>query len=140
VTGFRLAQRGDRLEVRYTAPRASVEGVRLSDLAVETLRLEGDGDIEKQGRRAKRRVTPGEDVVELDALPPAGTTVRMAVRVLAGGDVSPRAGPFVLVVRPRVEAPTDLAAAIVPEGVSLAWQGVRPTPLTPPSPSPTPAP
>lgn len=140
VTGFRLAQRGDRLEIRYTAPRASVEGVPLSELTVETLRLEGPGDLEKQGRRAKRRVTPGEEVVETDASPPAGTTVRIAARVLAGGDVSPRAGPLTLVVQPRVESPSDLVARIVPEGVSLVWQGVRPSPITPPSPSASPSP
>ncbi len=139
VTGFRLAQRGDRLEIRYTAPRASVEGVRLSELAVETLRLDGQGDIEKQGHRAKRRVSAGEEVVETDALPSAATVVRMTARVLAGREVSPRAGPLLLVVQPPVEAPSALSAEIVPEGVSLAWKGLRPSPITAPSPSPSPS-
>lgn len=140
VTNFRLAQRGDRLEIRYTAPRASVEGARLPELAIETLRLDGDGDLEKQGRRTKRRATPGEDVVEILPLPAPGTVVRVAVRALAGGDASPRSGTLTLAVQPRLEVPSDLRAELVPEGVSLAWKGVRPPPIiTPPSPSPSPS-
>ncbi len=140
VTNLRLAQRGDRLEIRYMAPRASVEGARLGDLTIETLRLEGDGDIEKQGRRTKRRVNPGEDVVALEPLPAPGTVVRMAARALAGGDTSPRTTTVTLVVQPPLEVPSDVTAALVPEGVSLAWKGARPQPVVAPSPSPSPSP
>jgi Fibronectin type III domain len=141
LANFRLAQRGDQLEIRYTAPRASVEGARIAELAVETMRLDGDGDIEKQGRRSKRRTTPGEDVVEAGPLPSPGTVVRVAARAIVGNEPSPRSGPLVLRVQPPVAAPSDLEAQIVPEGIALVWKGDKPAPVVPPaSPSPSPSP
>jgi Fibronectin type III domain len=137
---FRIAQRGDQLEIRYTAPRSSVEGAKMPELAVETMRLDGDGDLEKQGRRTKRKATPGEEVVVREPLPPPGTVVRIAARALVGSESSPRSGPLVLRVQPPFPAPSDLVAEIVPEGVSLAWKGEKPAPVAPvPSPSPSPS-
>jgi Fibronectin type III domain len=137
---FRIAQRGAELEIRYTAPRSSVEGAKMPELAVETLRLDGDGDLEKQGRRAKRKATPGEEVVVREPLPAPGTIVRVAARALVGKEASPRSGPLVLRVEPPVSAPSGLEAAIIPEGVALGWKGDKPAPIAPvPSPSPSPS-
>jgi hypothetical protein len=141
LASFRLAQRGDLLEIRYTPPRASVEGVRFSDLAVETVRLDGEGDIEKQGRRSKRKANAGEEVVETTPLPPAGTLVRVAARAIVGKEPSPRSGPLVLRVQPPIAAPSDLAPQLVPEGIALVWKGEKPSPVVPPAPpSPSPSP
>src|SRR5262245_22425896 len=141
LASFRLAQRGDQLEIRLTPPRTSVEGVRLSDLAVETVRLDGDGEIEKQGQRSKRPATAGEEIVETFPLPSPGTVVRVAARAIVGKEPSPRSGPLVLRVQPPVAAPSDLEARIVPEGVALVWKGEKPAPVAPPAtPSPSPSP
>ena len=51
---FRLAQRGDALELRALAPAASVDGVAFEALAVEFLLAEGSKDLEKAGRRHRR--------------------------------------------------------------------------------------
>jgi hypothetical protein len=137
---FRLAQRGDQLEIRLTAPRASVEGARMPELSVETVRLDGDGDVEKQGRRTKRKVTPGQEVVLREPLPAPGTIVHVAARALVGKEASPRSGPLVLRVEKEIAAPTDLAATLVPEGIALIWKGDKPAPIAPlPSPSPSPS-
>ncbi|HEY7515622.1 MAG TPA: fibronectin type III domain-containing protein [Vicinamibacteria bacterium] len=141
LPSFRVAQRGDQLEIRFTTPRASVDGARISDLSVETLRLDGDGDLEKQGRRNKRKVNPGEETVETAPLPAPGTVVRVSARAIVGKEPSPRSGPLVLRVQPKVAAPSDLTAQIVPEGIALVWQGEKPTPVAPPPvPSPSPSP
>jgi Fibronectin type III domain len=104
------------------------------------VRLDGDGDIEKQGRRTKRKVTPGQEVVLHEPLPAPGTIVHVAARALVGKEASPRSGPLVLRVEKEIAAPTDLAAALVPEGIALTWKGDKPAPIAPlPSPSPSPS-
>src|SRR5262249_6633064 len=117
LAAFRIAQRGAELEIRYVAPRSSVEGAKMPELAVETLRLDGEGgDIEKRGRRTKRKAAPGEEVVVREPLPAPGTIVRVAARALVGKESSPRSGPLVLRVQAPLASPSDLEAVIVPEG------------------------
>jgi len=140
ITTFRLAQRGDRLEIRYTAPRASVDGLRLGEMAVEVTRLDREGDINKVGKKSKRRVNPAEEVVALEPLPPPGTVVHVALRALAGGDATVRTPVATLTVLAPFEAPKQLAANLVPEGVALEWKGPKPTPAPTPTPSPSPSP
>ncbi len=82
---FRLAQRGDALEVRAIAPAASVDGVAYETLTVEFLYAEGQQDLEKAGRRHTVPAVPGSRVVETLPLPRPGTTVRAAARAVAGG-------------------------------------------------------
>jgi fibronectin type III domain protein len=137
---FRVAQRGNELEIRLTAPRASVEGARMTDLSVETVRLDGDGDIEKQGRRTRRKVLPGQEVVLREPLPAPGTIVHVAARAIVGKEASPRSGPLVMRVEKETAAPTDLVATLEPGGVALTWKGDKPEPIAPlPSPSPSPS-
>lgn len=140
ITAFRIAQRGDRLEIRYTAPRASVDGVRLREMAVEVTRLDGEGDINKVGKKSKRRVNPAEEVVAIEPLAPPGTVVHVALRALAGGDASVRTPVATLTVLAPFEAPKELAATLVPEGVALEWKGPMPTPAPTPTPLPSPSP
>jgi len=140
ITGFRLAQRGATLEIRYTAPRASIDGVRLGELTIEAVRLDGEGDVNKAGRVTKRRASPGEEVVVQEPLPPPGTAVRVALRAIAGGDVTARTPVAGLTVLPPFDAPNELTATLLPDGVALAWKGAKPTPAPTPAPSPSPAP
>jgi hypothetical protein len=81
---LRLAQRGDGLEVRATAPTASVDGVRYEALTVEFLWAEGKEDLEKAGRRRAVAAIPGATIVETLPLPSPGATVRVAARAVAG--------------------------------------------------------
>jgi hypothetical protein len=140
ITGFLLAQRGDKLEIRYTTPRASVDGVRLGEMTVEAVRLDGDGDLNKAGKKTKRRTRPGEEVVVQEPLPAPGTVVHVALRAIAGGDATPRTPVAVLTVLAPFDTPNGLTATLLPDGVALAWKGALPTPAPTPSPSPSPSP
>ncbi|HSD66465.1 MAG TPA: hypothetical protein VLF95_07180 [Vicinamibacteria bacterium] len=138
---FRLAQRGDFLEVRAVAPAASVDGVAYEALTVEFLWVEGPQDLEKAGRRHAVRATPGRRVVETLPLPPPGATVRAAARGVAGGRKGQRTLTMALVTRTPPEAPRELAAALAEDGVALSWRGARPRPVESPGPgAKTPAP
>ncbi|HUG53088.1 MAG TPA: fibronectin type III domain-containing protein [Vicinamibacteria bacterium] len=142
VTGLKLAQRGDSLEITFVAPRATTGGVRLGVLDVETLRADVPGDLRRVGRRARRRVAPGETLVETYPLPPAGTTVRLAALALDGRHVSVLSPAVSLNVAPAPPAPYGLEARLEGRTVHLGWQGTIPTPppTPPPSPSPSPSP
>jgi len=132
---FHLAQRGDALEVRATAPAASVDGVPYEALSLEFLWAEGQQDLEKAGRRRTVPATPGGRAVETLPLPSPGATVRVAARAVAGGKKGQRTLTVALVARTPPEPPRDLAATLAADGVALSWRGVRPKPA-PPTPTP----
>ena len=142
---FRLAQRGDALEVRAIAPAASVDGVVYETLTVEFLYAEGQQDLEKAGRRHAVPAAPGSRVVETLPLPGPGATVRAAARAIAGGEKGQRTLTMALVAQAPPEAPRELAAVLAEDGVTLSWRGARPKGValpeaTRPSPSPPAAP
>jgi hypothetical protein len=132
---FRLAQRGDALEVRATAPASSVDGVAYETLTVEFLWGEGQQDLEKAGRRRAVPAVPGRRVLESLPLPTPGVTVRAAARAVAAGEKGQRTLTMALVAQAPLEAPSELAATLAEEGVALSWHGRRP-PASPASPSP----
>lgn len=138
VLGLKVAQRGDQLEVAYQAPGASIDGVRLPELQMELLVAQGDGDFEKLATRRTRKAQPGERVAELLSAPPAGTTVRMAVRAMARSRASARTQVAGLVAQTPPVAPRALTAELVPTGVALAWKGPRPEPVKAALPTPPP--
>ena len=43
ITGLRLAQRGDKVEIHFTAPRASTDGARLPVLEIELFLAQDEG-------------------------------------------------------------------------------------------------
>ncbi len=133
---FRLAQRGDALEARATAPLASVDGVAYESLTVEFLYAEGLKDIEKAGRRQAVAAVPGSRVVEALPLPAPGTTLRVAARAVVGGEKGPRTLTLSLVAQPPLAAPGELGAALAEDGIALSWHGVRPKAIVPPTPAP----
>jgi hypothetical protein len=138
VLGLKVAQRGDQLEVAYQAPGASTDGVRLPELQMEILMAQGDGDFEKLATRRTRKAEPGERVAELLPAPPAGTTVRVAVRALARSRASVRTPVAGLVAQTPPVAPRALTGELVPTGVALAWKGARPDPVKAALPAPIP--
>ena len=142
VTGLRLAQRGDRLELAYTVPRTTTDGLKLPVLAIEVLRADADGDFAKVARRLKRKAAPGETLTDTEPLPPPGTTLRFAARAISKGRVSVMSSVAVLKVQSQPEAPGALWARLTEKGVTLGWAppAQMPTPSPPPSPPPTSSP
>jgi hypothetical protein len=137
VAGVRVAQRGDRLEISFMAPRASTDGARLPVLEIELLVAQGEGEFVKLARVRKFSAAPGEAFVESETLPPPGTYVRAGARAVAKGHRGNLGEPARLIVVEPLAAPRNLAAELVAAGVALAWEGEIPPPAPPP---PTPAP
>jgi hypothetical protein len=136
---FRLAQRGDTLEVRATAPAASVDGVAYETLAIEFLHVDGPKDIEKAGARRAVQAAPGARVVVALPLPAPGTQVRAAARGVVGREKGPRTLTMTLLTQAPIEAPRELAAVLTETGVSLSWRGPQPKAVAPPAPEAKPA-
>jgi hypothetical protein len=136
VADLRLAQRGDRLEVSFTAPRNSTSGARLPVLEAEVLRAEGDGDFQKIARPTRRKVAPGERIVEEGPLPPKGTRVRVAVRTRVKSALSALTPIRELKVTTSPAASSDLVARLDPKGVALSWTAPEPSPTPEASPAP----
>ena len=134
---FRLAQRGDALEARATAPLASVDGVAYETLTVEFLYSDGLKDLEKAGLRRAVPAVPGSRVVGVLPLPAPGTTLRVSARGVAGGEKGPRTLTLSIVAQAPLEAPSELRAALAADGVALSWHGVRPKVIAPPPPVPS---
>jgi hypothetical protein len=130
--GFRLAQRGDALEVSAQAPAASVDGVAYASLVLEFLFVDGEADLEKAGQRRTVQTPPGRSVVEQLPLPVPGTLVRAAARVLAGREKGPKSLTLALVAQAPIEAPGELRATLGEKGVALSWSGTVPAPVAPP--------
>ncbi len=132
LVDFRLAQRGDALEMSCSAPRASVDGLAFERIDIELFWGEGWVDLEKEGQRRKLRVEPGARVVETMPLPDPGTLVRAAVRAVAGRDKGQRSLILALETHEPLAPPHDLTARLRANGVGLNWRGPRPQKLPPP--------
>lgn len=133
---FRLAQRGEALEMSLTAPRSSVDGLAFERIDVELFWGEGWVDLEEEGEKRKLRAEPGARVVETVPLPDPGTIVRAAARAVHGRDKGQRSLILALETHAPVAAPHDLTARLRPNGVGLNWRGPRPEKLPPPDLSP----
>ena len=123
VTGFTVAQRGDKLEARGVAPRTTTAGAPLSVFEIELVRDEKEGDLAKVGLLQRLRVAPGETFHETWPLPPAGTNVRVAARSLSRGQRSTFTPPVSLTIKAPPAAPTAVTADLEAGGVVLAWNG-----------------
>ena len=132
LVDLRLAQRGDALEMSFSAPRASVDGVAFERLDIELFWGEGWIDLEKEGERRKVRAEPGQRIVETVPLPEPGTIVRAAARAVSGRDKGQRSLILALETHVPVAPPHDLTARLRPNGVGLNWRGPRPEELPPP--------
>jgi hypothetical protein len=132
VIDFRLAQRGDSLELSCTAPSASIEGVAWKEVDIDFFWGEGLIDLEKAGERRTVRARPGARVVETVPLPAPGTLVRAAGRAAAGRDLGPRSLVLALEAQAPLVAPHELVAQLGEDGVALAWRGPPPEPVPAP--------
>ncbi len=138
VTGLRVAQRGDRIELTCTLPRTTTEGVRLPVLEVEILRADTEGEFAKLARRHKGKAAPGETLTESEPLPPPGTTLRFAARAVSKGHPSVLSAVAALTVQAPAEAPSGLEARLTEKGVKLGWTPPAHMPTPPPTPLPSP--
>jgi len=132
LVDFRLAQRGDALEMSCSVPRASVDGLAFERIDIELFWGEGWVDLEKEGQRRKLRVEPGSRVVETMPLPDPGTLVRAAGRAVAGRDKGQRSLILALETHEPLAPPHDLMARLRTNGVGLNWEGPCPEKLPPP--------
>jgi hypothetical protein len=144
IADLRVAQRGDHLEVSFTAPRNSTNGARLPVLEAEVLRAEGDGNFQKTARPTRRKVAPGERIVEEGPLPPQGTRVRVAVRTRVKSALSALTPVRELKVTTSPAPPSGLGTRSDPKGAALNWTAPEPSPspeaAPPPGASPSPEP
>ena len=131
-TEFRLAQRGDALELQALAPAASVDGVVYDNVTVEFLHGTGQVDLTKAGVRLAVRAAAGTRALATLPLPAPGTLVRAAARAARGSERSPRTLTLALVAQPPLEAPRELVATLTGGGIDLAWKGARPKAVPPP--------
>lgn len=127
---FRLAQRGDALEVSVLTPAASVDGIAYERLVVQILFAQGEKDLEKAGERHEVLAFARQRVVETLPLPAPGTVARAAARGIVGGERGPRTLTMALVAQGEVAAPRELRARLVAEGVRLGWTGDEPKPVS----------
>jgi hypothetical protein len=147
VTGLTLAQRGEGLEVRFTAPRAMTDGSRLESLAVELLVADRDGELAEVAVRRSLTPQPGQAWTETLPLPAQGTALRVAAEARSGKRASVLTSPVTLTVREVPGPPSELRVGAVPGGVRLTWTPpvrmpaphVATPPAGVPSPGPSPA-
>jgi hypothetical protein len=133
LVDFRLAQRGDTLELSCTAPAVSVEGVAWEQVSIDFFWGEGLIDLDKAGERRTVEVRAGARVIETVTLPAPGTLVRAAGRASAGRDRGQRSLIMALEAQPPLVAPRELEARLRPDGVALTWRGPRPEPVPAPN-------
>jgi hypothetical protein len=125
---LRVAQRGDRVELRCRAPRASVDGARLTVLDVELFLTTDPGDPIKTTRPRVRRVAPGEAISEtIQPLPLPGTTLRVVARARLKSRVSAPSPVVILEVQPSPPTARNLAVARLASGVQITWKPARNT-------------
>lgn len=130
---FRIAQRGELVELVATTPAASVDGVPYQALTVEFLHGTGQQDLEKQGGRRVVRATPGAPAVAALPLPAPGTLVRAQARAVFGRERGPRTLTKAFLAQRPLEPPRELVATLEADGIALSWRGVRPKPVEPPA-------
>jgi hypothetical protein len=139
VSGLAIAQRGNELTIQFVAPRLATDSSRLPVLDIELLRLDGEGDFSKAAQVSTRKAAPGERLEITEALPAAGTTIRVAARAVQDKKKSTQTPVVTLTIQPPPPAPTALVARSGAVGVSLAWAAPDPMPCWVPPPVPTPS-
>ncbi len=126
---FRLAQRGDALEVSVRAPVASVDGIAYESLIVELLFAQGEKNLEKAGERREVLALPRQRIAVTLPLPAPGTIVRAAARGVVGREKGPRTLTMALIAHSEVTPARELVARLAEDGVELAWSGELPKPV-----------
>ncbi len=140
--GFAIAQTGNEIEIRITAPRSTTESRPLPIIELEWLEAPALGDFAKQARPLLREeVAPGE--MRIKRFPIPQTDVRFIVRAHNGGARSTLGAPFPFKPAPVPSPPSDLQVTNTTAGIELSWTnppGAEPWPTPAPSATPTPSP
>ncbi len=148
VSEFKVAQRGERIELGLLAPRTTVGGERLPVLEIEFLYAPLGGDFMKAAEKIVKKAAPGERIIETLPLPTLGAALRFSARAKVGGEPSALAPIIIFAVDAPPPAPSGLTARPQASGIALSFlpaplPSPTPTPLAPPSAAPagpTPAP
>lgn len=140
--GFAIAQTGNEIEIRITAPRSTTESRPLPIIELEWLEAPPTGDFAKQARPLLREeVAPGE--LRIKRFPIPQTEVRFSVRAHNGGARSTLGGLIPFKPAPVPPPPSGLQVTNTATGIELSWtnpQGAEPWPTPSPSATPTPSP
>ena len=141
-TGLEVAQSGDEIEIRLTAPRLTTENRPLPVIEIELLEGPPSGDFGKLAKPIFREeVAPGE--ARTRRLPRPAGEVRISARAFSGGARSSNVAPVAYKPAPVPLPPTALEVTNTATGVTLAWVnpvGAEPWPMPSPSPSVSPSP
>jgi hypothetical protein len=131
VTDLTAVERGDRIDINFTIPPLTTEGLALKEIGGVELHVgpfEGTGFNPNNWASAANRVDvrpperPGPVHVESPARGFVGKELVVAVRVAnAKGRNSEWSNLVTLSVEQPLAKPGDLKAGAVPEGVSLTW-------------------
>lgn len=140
--GFAVAQTGNEIEIRITAPRSTTESRPLPIIELEWLEAPPTGDFAKQARPLLREeVAPGE--LRIKRFPIPQSEVRFTVRAHNGGARSTLGATFPFKPAAVPSPPSDLQLANTTAGIELSWTnppGAEPWPTPSPSATPTPSP
>jgi hypothetical protein len=130
VADMAALQRGSRIVVQFTVPTLTTEGHPIPPPVKLDLRAgPADPFEENQWAAAARQIPPGAVAkgvarYEIPTGDWTGKEVIFGVRVAAGNGKHSRWSNFVVVpVVAAPQKPSALAAAAVPQGVHLTWQG-----------------
>jgi len=131
VTDLTAVERGDRIEINFTIPPLTTEGLSLKEIGSVDLRVGPAPDtpfnVNNWANAASRvdvrpPAQPGPAQVESPARAFIGKDVVVAVRVAnAKGRNSDWSNLVTLSVEQPLAKPADLKASAVPEGVALTW-------------------
>lgn len=121
VMDFKVAERGDALEVSLLAPRTFTDGKRLPVLEIEVLRAPAEGVFNKVAHSTLRKAAPGERILASEPLPVVGTVVRLAARARVKGRPSTQSPIVSLTVVATPPAPSGFSARSAEKGVALSW-------------------
>jgi hypothetical protein len=139
-TALEVAQIGNEIQIRITAPRLTTESRPLPVIELQWLQAPALGTFERVATPLLREeVAPGE--LRTKRFPRPTSEIRLSVQAFSGKARSALVAPVSFKPAPVPEAPTGLQVTNVPEGVELRWTnppGAEPWPTPGPSPTATP--
>jgi hypothetical protein len=138
-TGLEVAQVGNEIEIRVTAPRLTTESRPLPVIELQWLQAPALGTFERVATPLLREeVAPGE--LRTKMFPRPATEVRLSVQASSGKARSALVAPVSFKPAPVPEPPSGLQVTNIATGVELRWTnpaGAEPWPTPGPSPTAT---
>jgi hypothetical protein len=130
VTDFRAWESGDRIEVEFTIPKLTTEGLPLKSVRLVELGV-AESPAAVSGPEAKHYPIPakgpGPVMFQIPAADWTGKTLTLAVRATGPrGKTSAWSNPSALAVIAPLAQPAAVSAVNDPRGVRLTWNGMGP--------------